>query len=332
MTHITRRTFSAGFGTAGLVATNLGLSASTASAQAAYPAGLTIKVVVPYPPGGATDIVGRMMADRLAAKWKTTVIVDNVPGAGANIGMTRVAQAPADGTSILIVPPNIATNPFLFEKMAFDAETAFSFLNHVINQPNLLCVRKDLAVNSVAELIAYCKANPGKLNYASSGVGTTIHLSAELFKAMAGVDITHIPYKGSPQAVSDLLGGQVDLMFDNLPSIFPHARSGAVKPLGITTATRSPTAPEFVPIAETVPGYDVASWFGIGVRTGTPQPIQDVIETSIMEACKEAVTKERFGSLHAVTIGSDKATFRAFVAAERARWGKLITELKIKPE
>ena len=327
MTHISRRTFSAGLATAGV-----GL-ATSARAQTAYPAGLTIKVVVPYPPGGATDIVGRMMADRLAAKWKTTVLVDNVPGAGANIGMTRVAtQSPADGTSILIVPPNVTTNPFLYEKMAFDAEKDISFLNHVITQPNLLCVRKDLAVNSVAELIAYCKANPGKLNYASSGVGTTIHLSAELFKAMAGVEINHIPYKGSPQAVSDLLGGQVDLMFDNLPSIFPHAKSGAVKPLGITTATRSPTAPEYVPIADTVPGYNVASWFGTGVRTGTPQPIQDFIETSIMEACQDAVTKERFGGLHAVTIGSDKATFRAFVAAERARWGKLITDLKIKPE
>ena len=262
MTQITRRTFSAGLATAGL-----GLSTSAGAQTAAYPAGLTIKVVVPYPPGGATDIVGRMMADRLAAKWKTTVVVDNVPGAGANIGMTRVAtQSPADGTSILIVPPNIATNPFLYEKMAFDAEKDFSFLNQVISQPNLLCVKKDLPVNSVAELIAYAKANPGKLNYASSGLGTTLHLSGELFKAMTGCDITHIPYKGSAPAISDLLGGQVDLMFDNLPSIFPHAKSGAVKPLGITTATRSPTAPEYVPIGETVPGFAVSSWFGIGVR------------------------------------------------------------------
>jgi tripartite-type tricarboxylate transporter receptor subunit TctC len=326
MTNITRRTFSAGLATA-----SLGLSARAVLAQA-YPAGLTIKVVVPYPPGGATDIVGRMIADRLAAKWKTTVIVDNVPGAGANIGMTRVAQAPADGLNILIVPPNITTNPFLYEKMAFDAEKDIIPLSQVITQPNLLCVRKDLAVNSVAELIAYCKANPGKLNYASSGVGTTIHLSGELFKAMAGVDITHIPYKGSPQAVSDLLGGQVDLMFDNMPSIIPHAKSGAVKPLGITTATRSPTAPEYAPVADTIPGYAVSSWFGVGVRAGTPQPIQDLIETSVMEACTEAVVKERFGGLHAVTIGSNKADFQKFVASERAKWGKLITDLKIKAE
>jgi tripartite-type tricarboxylate transporter receptor subunit TctC len=327
MTHITRRTFSAGLATTGL-----GLSTSAGAQTAAYPAGLTIKVVVPYPPGGATDIVGRMIADRLAAKWKTTVIVDNVPGAGANIGMTRVAQAPADGLNILIVPPNITTNPFLYEKMAFDAEKDIVPLSQVISQPNLLCVRKDLPVNSVAELIAYCKANPGKLNYASSGVGTTIHLSAELFKAMAGVDMTHIPYKGSPQAVSDLLGGQVDLMFDNMPSIIPHAKSGAVKPLGITTATRSPTAPEYAPIADIIPGYAVSSWFGVGVRSGTPQPIQDLIETSVREACTEAVTKERFGSLHAITIGSSKSDFQAFVASERTKWGKLITDLKIRAE
>jgi tripartite-type tricarboxylate transporter receptor subunit TctC len=332
MTQITRRTFSTGMATAGLGLAS-GLTSGGAAAQAAYPAGLTVKVVVPYPPGGATDIVGRMMADRLAAKWKTTVLVDNVPGAGANIGMTRVAtQSPADGTSILIVPPNITTNPFLFDKMPFDPEKDIIFLNQVISQPNLLCVRKNLEVNSVAELIAYAKANPGKLNYASSGVGTTLHLSGELFKSMTGCDITHIPYKGSAPAISDLLGGQVDLMFDNLPSIFPHAKTGAVKPLAITTAERSPTAMDYPPVGDTVPGFAVTSWFGIGVREGTPQPIQDFIETSIIEACQETVVKERFSGLHAVTVGSGKTDFRAFVASERQRWGKLITERKIKAE
>jgi tripartite-type tricarboxylate transporter receptor subunit TctC len=328
MTQITRRTFSAGLATAGFG----GLAASGASAQAAYPGALTIKVVVPYPPGGSTDIVGRMVAERLSAKWKATVLVDNIPGAGANIGMTRVAQAPADGTSILIVPPNLTTNPFLYEKMQFDAEKDIIPLSQVVNLPNLLVVRKGLEVNSVAELIAYAKANPGKLNYASSGVGTTIHLSAELFKSMAGVEMNHIPYKGSAQALNDLLGGQVDLMFDNMPSSFPHAKSGGIKPLGVTTATRAAAAPEYPPIADTVKGYNTASWFGVGVRVGTPQAIQDIIETSVRELCTEAAVKERFASVHAETVGSNKADFQAFVAGERARWGKLITDLKIKPE
>jgi tripartite-type tricarboxylate transporter receptor subunit TctC len=329
MTHITRRTFAAG-----LAAGTLGI-ASGAGAQAAYPAGLTVKVVVPYPPGGATDIVGRMVADRLQNKWSalgTTVIVDNVPGAGANIGMTRVAQGPTDGTMILIVPPNITTNPFLYEKMAFDSEKDIVPLGQVISQPNLLCVRSGLEVNSVAELIAYAKANPGKLNYASSGAGTTIHLSAELFCRMAGVEMVHIPYKGSPQAVNDLLGGQVDLMFDNMPSIIPHAKAGKVKPLGVTTAKRVAAAPDYPAISETVPGYAVSSWFGVGVKAGTPQPIQDFIEKAVMEACTEQVLKDRFSSLHAETVGSDKVAFQKFVADERARWGKLITELKIKAE
>jgi tripartite-type tricarboxylate transporter receptor subunit TctC len=328
MTKITRRTFSTGLATAGLA----GLGGGLASAQAAYPGTAQIKVIVPYPPGGATDIVGRMVGDRLAAKWKVPVIVENVPGAGANIGMTRVALAAADGTHILIVPPNLTTNPFLYEKMQFNAEKDIVPLSQVVNLPNLLCVRKGLEVNSVAELIAYAKANPGKLNYASSGVGTTIHLSAELFKAMTGVEMNHIPYKGSPPAITDLLSGHVDLMFDNMPSIFPHAKAGGVKALGITSPTRAVAAPDYPPIADTVPGYNVASWFGVGVRTGTPQAIQDIIETAVRELCTEAVVKERFSSLHAETVGSNKADFQTFVASERARWGKLITDLKIKPE
>jgi len=331
MNKITRRTFTTST-TATIAAAGLASMASPAGAQDAYPAGRVIKVIVPFPAAGATDIVGRLIADRLANKWKVSVIVENVPGAGANIGIDRVAKGPADGTQILIVPPNITTNPFLYDKLPYDALNDIVPLSQVTSFPNLLCVRKDLAVNSVAELIAYAKANPGKLNYASSGIGTTIHLSGELFKSMTGTDMTHIPYKGSAPAVNDLLGGQVDLMFDNLPSIIAHARAGKVKPLGITSPTRSTTAPEYPPVADTVPGYSAASWFGVGVKAGTPQPIQDLIETSVREACTEAVVKERLGGLHAETIGSSRAEFAAMIAGERARWGKLIKDNNIKSE
>jgi tripartite-type tricarboxylate transporter receptor subunit TctC len=332
MVDISRRTFSKYVVGSGIAGANLGASTFGARAQDAYPIGRTIKVVVPYPAGGATDIVGRLMADRLSAKWKVTVVVENVPGAGANIGMDRVAKGPTDGTQILIVPPNITTNQFLLEKMPFDPAADIVPLSQVTSFGNLLCVRKDLEVNSVAELIAYAKANPGKLNYASSGVGTTIHLSAELFKSMTGVEMTHVPYKGSAPAVNDLLGGQVDLMFDNLPSIIAHARAGKVKPLAITTLARSVSAPEYAPVSETVPGYSATSWFGVGVKSGTPQPIQDLIETSIREACADPTVKERLGSLHAETIGSNRTEFAAFIASERTRWGKLITDRRIKAE
>jgi tripartite-type tricarboxylate transporter receptor subunit TctC len=326
MTQINRRTFTSG------IAAAAGLSATGARAQAGYPAGLTIKIIVPYAAAGAADIVGRLLADRLTTKWKTTIIVENVPGGGANIGIDRVAKGPTDGTSLLIVPPNITTNPFLFDKLSYDPEKDIVPLSHVTNFPNLLCVRKDLPVNSVAELIAYAKTNPNKLNYASSGVGTTIHLSGELFMSMTGIEMTHIPYKGSAPAVNDLLGGQVDLMFDNLPSIINHARAGTVKPLAITTPTRSAAAPEYAPVADTVPGYAAASWFGVGVRSGTPQPIQDFIEAAIREVCTDPTVKDRLGSLHAETVGSTAAEFQKHVASERARWGKLIVERKIKNE
>jgi tripartite-type tricarboxylate transporter receptor subunit TctC len=327
MTQINRRTFSTG-----IAASGFGLAASPSMAQTAYPAGMTIKIIVPYAAAGAADIVGRLLADRLATKWKVPVIVENVPGAGANIGMDRVAKGGIDGTQLLIVPPNLTTNPFLFEKLPFDADNDFALLTHVTNFPNLLCVRKDLPVNSVAEMIAYAKANPNKLNYASSGIGTTIHLSAELFKSMTGTEMTHIPYKGSAPAVNDLLSGQVDVMFDNLPSIINHARAGAVKPLAITTPVRSPAAPEYPPVADTVPGYATGAWYGIGVRAGTPKSIQDFIEATVREVCNDPTVKERLGALHAETVGSNAADFQKHVAAERIRWGKLIVEQKIKNE
>ncbi len=332
MTQISRRTFTQGAINIGVASAALGISGTGSSAQDAYPIGRTIKIVVPFAPAGAADIVGRLMADRLANKWKVTVLVENVPGGGANIGIDRVAKGSTDGTQILIIPPNITTNPFLFDKLPYNAETDIIPLSQVTSFPNLLCVRHDLPVNSVAELIAYAKANPGKLNYASSGIGTTIHLSGELFKNMTGIEMTHIPYKGSAPAVNDLLGGQVDLMFDNLPSIIAHARAGKVKPLGITTLKRSPTAPEYIPVADTVPGYSAGSWFGVGVRAGTPQPIQDLIETAVREACGEAMVKERLASLQAETVGSNRTEIAAFIASERGRWGKLITDLKIKGE
>ena len=197
----TRRAF-----TTGLAAASVAPMAGVACSQPAYPAGLTVKFVVPFPAGGAQDIVGRVIADRLGALWKVPTIVENVPGAGGNIGIDRVAKGPTDGTQVLIVPPGLATNQFLYNRLAYDPDKDFVLLGLVATVANLLCVRKDLPVNSVAELIAHAKANPGKLNYASSGIGTTVHLSAELFKRTAGVEMVHVAYRGSAPALNDLVG------------------------------------------------------------------------------------------------------------------------------
>ena len=219
-------------------------------------------------------------------------VVENVPGAGGNLGIDRVAKGPTDGTQVLIVPPGIATNQFLYNRLAYDPEKDFVLLGLVATVANLLCVRKDLPVNSVAELIAYAKANPGKLNYASSGIGTTVHLSAELFKRTAGVEMVHVAYRGSAPALNDLVGQSVDLMFDNITSIIGQARAGAVKPLGITTLKRSSLAPEYAPVAATVPGFDTASCTGVAVRAGTPKAICDRIEADTRVICEDPLLKE----------------------------------------
>jgi tripartite-type tricarboxylate transporter receptor subunit TctC len=327
MTNVTRRAISKQLGAAALLA----LTRPTL-AQAAYPGNQTIKVLVPYPAGGATDVIGRIVADRLQAAWHTNIVVENVSGAAGTIGMDRVAKGLRDGTQILIVPPQIAINQFLYAKLPFDPEKDLIPIAQVASLPNILVVKKGLEVNSVKDLIAYAKANPGKLNYASSGVGTTIHLSAELFKSMAGVDMNHVPYRGSAPAVNDLVGGQVDVMFDNATSIIGQVRGGTVKALGVTSLKRSPLIPELAPVADTLPGYETASWFGVGVRAGTPDSVIETIERAVHALVQEPVVRERMAAVIADPVVSDRKAFGEFVVAERKKWGKLITDLKIKVE
>jgi tripartite-type tricarboxylate transporter receptor subunit TctC len=320
---LTRRTITSGFIAAPFIA----------RAQGAYPAaGSTIRVVVPYPAGGTTDIVGRVFAERLGAMWNVTTVVENISGAGSTVGMDRVVKGASDGMTILICSPNISTNEFLYARMPFDTAKDLTFLSQIVAFPNLLCFRKTLEINTVPELIAFAKKNPGKLTYASSGVGTTIHLSAEMFKKMTGTEMLHVPYRGSALAINDLVGGQVDLMFDNIPSIIPQAQAGTVKPIAVTSLNRSTTAKEYPPISEWVPGYDATSWFGSAVKTGTSPEICAKIEAATIAMCKDPAVIARFAKLHADTIGSTAAQFSKHVVDERVKWGKLITELKIKAE
>jgi len=329
MTRTSRRTISKG-----LAASALSLLAKPAIAQSGFPAGVgTIKLVVPYPAGGATDVIGRIVADRLSALWHASVIVENIAGAAANIGMDRVAKGPTDGSTIFIVPPQIAINQYLYAKLAYDPEKDLVPIAQVANLPNILVLKKQLAeIKTVKDLIDYAKANPGKLNYASSGNGTTIHLSGELFKAMTGIEMNHIPYRGSAPAVNDLVGGQVDLMFDNAPSIIGQVRGNTVTALGVTTLKPTPLLPDLKPVADTVPGYDTASWFGIGVRAGVSDEIIQKIEDAAKAVAQEAVVKERMASVIADPVVSDRKTFNEFIVAERQKWGTLIKKLNLRVE
>ena len=304
--------------------------APAAYAQPGYPGDRTVRLIVGFPAGGSQDNVGRILADRLSAYWGATVLVENVTGAGSNIAFDRVAKGPTDGSQILIVPPGLAINQFLYAKLAFDPATDFVPLALVATIPNLLCVRNSLPVATTAEFIAYAKANPGKLNFGSTGIGTSPHLAAEMLKRMAGIDFAIVHYRGSAPALNDLLSGSVDVVIDNTTSIEPHARSGSVKALGITTLKRWPHAADYVPVAETVPGFEALSFSGVAVRAGTPPDICSSIESAVKAICKDPIVVSRMTALLAEVAGSGSREFGQFLTAERAKWGKLITDLNIK--
>lgn len=327
---LSRRTFSAGLATTGLAST--AFAATSARAQPASLAGKTIKLVVPFPAGGSTDVVARILSDRLAAAWGASIVIENVSGAGANIGNDRVAKGPLDGTQMLMVSPSLAVNQFLYDSLPYDPVKDFIPLCQAVSVPTLLCVRKDLAVNSVAELVAYAKANPGKLNYASSGVGSSPHLAGELFKRLGELDIVHVPYRGAAPSLTDLLAGAVDMTFGTITAIINQAREGAVRALGISTLKRSPLVPEYPAVAETIAGFDATSWFGIGVRAGTPRELCDRIERDTRAVCAQQAVRDHFGALASETIGSGAAEFTTYIAGEREKWGRLIRDLKIRVE
>ena len=322
-----RRAFSSGVAALGLVGAR-----AQGHAQQISLAGKTIKLVVPFAAGGSTDVVARILSDRLAATWGAAIIIENVSGAGANIGNDRVAKGPADGSQLLMLSPSLAINQFLYTSLPYDPAKDFTPLCQAVSVPTLLCVRKDLPVNSVAELVAYAKANPGKLNYASSGVGSSPHLAGELFKRLGGLDIVHVPYRGAAPSLTDLLAGAVDMTFGTITAIINQARAGAVKALGISTLKRSPLAPEYPAVAETIAGFDATSWFGIGVRAGTPKYLCDKIERDTRAVCAEKAVRDHFATLASETIGSSAGEFASYIAGEREKWGRLIRELKIKVE
>lgn len=314
-----------------------GLGASAALphaglAQAAWPQGRTIKLIVPFPPGGATDILGRLMADKLGQAWGSNLVVENRPGAGGNIGVDAAARSEPNGETLLIASVGLVANPYLYAKVNYDPIKDLNPITMVALVPNLLVVNKELPVKDTVELIAYARANPGKLTYASSGVGTSIHLAGELFQKLTGTKMVHVPYRGSSQALQDLIGGRVDLMFDNITSALPQARAGLIRGFGVTTARRAPTASEFAPIGDLVPGFDVSSWFALFAPAKTPQAMIERIQADAKSAIADPGVRARMDLLAADPVGNTPAELAAFVLSEQTKWGSLIREVGIRAE
>jgi tripartite-type tricarboxylate transporter receptor subunit TctC len=291
-----------------------------------------VRVVVPFTPGGSTDITARLISNRLQEVWGQSVVVENKPGAGGNIAADMVAHSDPDGYTIFISGPGMATNQFLYPSLSYDSVADFAPVTMLITQPNLMCVPNSSPAKSVQEFIAYCNDNRGKVTYASSGNGTTLHLSGELFKRLAKVEMTHIPYRGGAPAINDLIPGRVDVIFDNMPSILQHAKAGSLRALAVSTRERVAVVPEIPAIAETVPGFDVFSWFGFFVPIKTPQDVIAKINADTNAALVYAPVKSRFEELGAVPKGSTPAELAAFLQSEIAKWGPVIREAKIRVE
>jgi len=314
-----------------LAAAALSLVSSVALAQ--YP-NRPIRVVVPFPAGGTTDILARAASQKMSEAWGQPVIVDNRPGAGGDIGAELVAKSANDGYTLLMGTVGThAINTALYAKMPYDHVKDFVPIVLVAGVPNVLVIHPSVPANSVQELIAYGKANPGKLNFASSGAGTSIHLAGELFKVSTGVQMQHVPYKGSAPALTDLMGGQVQLMFDNLPSALPHIRSGKLKALAVTSARRAPALPDVPTIAEAgVPGFEASSWFGLLAPAGTPRDVVVKVNAEVAKWLASPDAREKLTTAGANAAGGSPEDFVAHIAAETAKWAKVVKESGAKAE
>jgi len=298
---------------------------SCASSAQGYP-DHAIRLVVPFPAGGTTDILARAAAQKLTESLGKSVVVDNRPGAGGNIGADLVAKSPPDGYTLLMGTVGThAINPSLYAKMPYDHVKDFVPVVLVAGVPNVLVVNPSLPVNSVADLIKLAKSKPGSINFASSGNGTSIHLSGELFKTMAGVDMTHVPYKGSAPALTDLMGGQVQVMFDNLPSSLPHIKAGKLRAIAVTSLKRAPALPDVPTISESgLPGFEASSWFGILAPAGTPPAIVTRLNTEINKWLQTPEAKEQLLAQGAQAAGGTPEQFAAHIRAETDKWAKVV--------
>ena len=294
-----------------------------ATSAAGYP-DHPVRIIVGYPPGGSTDIVARIIGNWLTQRLGQQFIVDNKPGAGNNIGTELAVKSAADGYTMFLINPANVINASLYKKLNFVFLRDIDPVAGVIQVPNVMEVNPEVPAKTVKEFIDYVKANPDKVNVASSGNGTSIHLSGELFKMMTGIKMTHVPYKGSAPMLTDLLAGQVQVTFDNLPSSIGHIRAGKLRALGVTTVRRSPELPDVPTVAETVPGYEAVAFFGFGVPHGTPKEIVDKLNKEINLGIQDAGVQSKLRDLGGIPVPGTPEAFGMFLATETAKWAKVV--------
>lgn len=305
--------------------------AATGSALAQYPT-KPVKWIVPYPPGGTTDVLARIMAQWLSEKMGQQFIIENKPGGGNNIGTELVVKAAPDGYTMLLVNPAHGINATLYKNLSFNVIRDIAPVAGLMRTPNVMEVTNSFPAKTVKEFIDYCKANPGKVNMASSGSGTSVHMSGELFKSMTGCDMLHVPYKGAGPAIADLIPGQVHVLFDNLPSSIGHIKGGRLRALAVTSTERDPSMPDTPTVAETVPGYEATAWFGIGMPKGTPREIVDKMNAEVNRALADPKMRERLAELGGKPIAGTPEDFARVIAAETEKWAKVVVSSGAKVE
>ena len=312
--------------------TVIGLSAAASMGSASaqdYPT-RPVKWVVGYPPGGATDIIARLLGQRLSERLGQQFVIENKPGAGNNIATESVINAEPDGYTLLFVNPANYINASLYANLKFNVIRDIAPVAAFNRVPNVMTVNNNVPAKTAAEFIAYVKANPGKVNLASSGNGTSVHLSGEMFMAMAGVKMQHVPYRGAAPAITDLLGGQVQLIFDNMPSILQHVRAGSVRALAVTGTARSPLLPDVPILADTIPGYEASALFGMGAPKNTPKAVIEKLNKEVNAVLAEPAIKARLLDLGGEPLIGPPEAFGAMIAAETDKWKKVIEEAKVE--
>ena len=316
-----------------LITLGLTLSFATATQAQTFP-DHAVKIVVPYPPGGFNDTLARISSEKLSKLWNQSVVVENKPGGNTTIGNNYVAKSAADGYTMLISPLPFSVLPALYgDKLPYDSIKDFQPLILAGSAQNVLAVRNSLPQKTVKDLVAFAKANPGKLNYGSTGSGSSNHLSMELFMGMTDTKMVHIPYKGSAPAVAALLGGDTDLLFDNIPNIISQIKAGSVTPIAVTGSKRSPLLPNVPTVAEAgVAGYEVNVWFGLQLPANTPKPVVEQLNRELVSIYRTEEVTKRFNDQGVEVVASSPAEFQQLIASEIAKWGKVVKDANIKIE
>jgi tripartite-type tricarboxylate transporter receptor subunit TctC len=306
-----------------LAAATAALALSRTARAQAYPS-RPIRLIVGFPAGGPTDITARVMAQWLSERLGQQIVIENRAGAGSNLAVEAAVNAPPDGYTLLLVGATNAINATLYEKLNFNFIRDIAPVAGIIRVPLIMEVHPSVPAKTVAEFIAYAKANPGKINMGSGGIGTTLHVSGELFKMMAGVDMLHVPYRGAGPMLTDLLGGQVQVGFDPMPSSIGYVKAGQLRPLAVTTATRSEALPELPVVGDFVPGYEASTWYGVGAPKSTPADIVDRLNKEINAGLADPKLKARLTDLGGIMLTGSATEFAAFIAEETEKWAKVV--------